>query len=158
RNFAGDQTGLLARERLPAPDCDVHVEWIKFDPETRPTYRLRRDQRGPAADEGVVHGLARPAIVQHRPPHAFNRLLRAVRGLGVLRAARDGPKGRLLAIAGPVALLADPIPTGFVLPLIITPTDYQALLGPDDLGADIETLFGKAFGHRRGAQRGMPDI
>ena len=45
-----------------------------------------------------------------------------------------------------------------MLPVIVAAADDQALLGPDDLGADGEALRDQALGDRRGVQRAVPDI
>ena len=97
--------------------------------------------------------VARLAVVEHRPAHALDRLLRAMNGFGVLAAARDRPERGLLAVAGPMAFGAHRVPAGLMLPVIIAAADDQPLLGPDDLRADGEALALQAVGNGRGLQR-----
>src|SRR5665213_3992363 len=63
-----------------------------------------------------------------------------------------------LRSARPVALLADGVPAGLVLPVIVAATDDQPLLGPDDLGADGEPFPRQAFRNGRCVKRAMPDV
>ena len=81
-------------------------------------------------------------IVQHRPAHAFDRLLGRMLGFGVLAAAADCPQRRLLTVAGPIALFANRVPAGLVLPMVVALAHDKALLGPDDLRADREAALG----------------
>src|SRR5205807_639574 len=90
--------------------------------------------------------------------HAFDRLLRAVHGLGVLTAARNGPERGLLAVPGPVALGPHGVPARLMLPVIVAAADDEALLGPDDLRPDGEALAGQALRDRGGMQGAVPDI
>jgi hypothetical protein len=73
-----------------------------------------------------------------------------VHGVRVLIPVGDLPQRRLLAITRPVtlALGADRIPAGFVLPVVIAAAQNQAVLGPDDLRPDGETGIHKALGKR----------
>ena len=48
-----------------------------------------------------------------------------------------------------MTFVPDGIPTRFVLPMVITASDHQALLRPDDLGADGEALLDQTLGDRR---------
>jgi hypothetical protein len=79
-------------------------------------------------------------------------------GFGVLPTGRNGPKRRLLAVPGPVALLSDSVPARLVLPMVVALAHYQALFGPDDLRPDRETALEETLGNNAGAQRPMPDI
>ena len=119
--------------------------------------RLGGDDRGPRSGERLVDRLAGRAVVQHRPAHALDRLLRAVDRRGVLVAARDRPERGLLAVAVPVALalLAHRVPAGLVLPVVVAAAEHQPLLGPDDLRADGEAAGDEALGDggRRAARR-----
>jgi hypothetical protein len=45
-----------------------------------------------------------------------------------------------------------------MLPVVVAAADDQALLGPDDLGADGKAMPLQALGYRRGMQRAMPDV
>ena len=81
----------FAGEGLPAPDGDIDVAGLEFHPQTDPAGRLRGDQGRAAAEERLVDGLAGLTVVEDRPAHALDRLLRAVFGLGVLILAGDTP-------------------------------------------------------------------
>src|ERR1019366_5064599 len=113
------KTRRHARERLPTSHRDIDVAWLQFHPQADSAGRLSSDQRRAAAEKWVIHRLAGIAVVLHRPSHAFDGLLGAVRGFGVLAAAGNGPKRCLLAIAGPMAFRAHRIPARFMLPVII---------------------------------------
>ena len=45
-----------------------------------------------------------------------------------------------------------------MLPVVVPAPEHQAVLGPDDLGADLEAAGGQALGHRRRVQGAVPDI
>ena len=79
-------------------------------------------------------------------------------GLRVIVLLRDSPERRLLAVAGPIALFANCVPAGLVLPMIIAAADDEARFRPDDLRPNGEALSGQAFGYRGGMQGAMPDI
>src|SRR5450759_3316770 len=98
------------------------------------------------------------AVVLHRPSHAFDGLLGAVGGFGVLAAAGNGPKRGLLAIAGPMAFRAHRIPARFMLPVVIAAAHYKSLLRPNNLRADAETLAYEALGDSRGVQGAVPNV
>src|SRR4029077_5568546 len=91
------ERGLLAGKCLPAPDRDIGISRIDLQAETAPPGRLPRDQGRAAAKERVVNRLARAAVIDDRPAHAFDRLLGAVDRFGILTAAGNSPKRRLLA-------------------------------------------------------------
>ncbi len=42
--------------------------------------------------------------------------------------------------------------------MIIAAADDEALLGPNDLGTDIEALANETFGHRRRVEGTVPDV
>src|SRR5258708_8536419 len=125
--------GGFSREGLPAADRYIDKQGIDFDAVANPSGRLRRNQRGAAAEKWFVNGLPRVAVVEHWPAHALDRLLGRMLGFRILPARRDSQKRGLFAVAGPVTFLAYGIPAGFVLPVIIAPAHDQALLGPNDL-------------------------
>ncbi len=152
------QDRLFAGECLPTADSDIDVERIKLDREADPTAGFSRDQGRAAAQEGLIDGVTRARVVQHRPAHALDRLLRAVLGLGVLLPARYVPERCLLPVAGPIAFFADGIPTRLVLPVVVASSDYEPLLGPDDLGADRKAVLLEALCNRPRVQRAMPDV
>src|SRR5262249_31792920 len=124
------------------------------------------NQRRSTSEEGVIHDVSAFCVVHDRSAHAFDGLLRTMLGIGVfdLSAARvavgDLPKGGLFAIAGPVACLTllDRVPAGFVLPVVVAARDYQPLLGPDDLRADVVAGLDQTLSHLRGENASMPDV
>jgi len=83
-----------------------------------------------------------------------------VDGFFVLILVGNLPKRGLLAVARPVTFagFAHGIPSGFVLPVVITAAQDQPLLGPDDLRPDGEASDFKTFGDRGCMQRAMLDI
>src|SRR5690606_30940331 len=103
--------------------------------------------------------LAGTGIVLDWALHALDRLLGAVTRL-VLLGLGDVPDGRLLAVAGPVALgaLLYGIPAGLMLPMVVAAREDQLALVPDDLAAELEAAGGKAIADHAGKQAGMPDI
>src|SRR5437763_4033049 len=149
---------LLAGERLPSADRYIDKQRIDFDAVTDPPGRLRRHQGGAATQKWLVDGLPRTTVIEHGPAHTLNRLLGRMRGLSVLSPRGDIPQRRLLAIAGPVALFANGVPAGFMLPMIVALTHNQSLLGPDNFGSDRKAHFDQAVGDRAGMQRPVPDI
>jgi hypothetical protein len=90
------ESRLLSGEGLPAAHRDVDVERIDLDRKTGAPDRFGCDQRGAAAEEGLVYGISSLTVVEHRPAHTFDRLLCAVDCVSVLPAARDRPKRCLL--------------------------------------------------------------
>src|SRR5262249_17261846 len=87
-----------------------------------------RGGQGRARAEGRgVSPLPRPAVVEDRPAHALDRLLRAVTpGLLALAVAErvvvcDGPDRALLAVAGPMPRCSPAyrVPAELVLPVIV---------------------------------------
>src|SRR5690606_18160533 len=94
-----------SRERLPPLDDDVAVARVDLHREADASDALRGDDGRAAAGEGLVDVIAALAVVDDRPAHALDRLLRAVCGRFVLvAAAADRPQGRLVARALPVSV------------------------------------------------------
>jgi hypothetical protein len=71
-------------------------------------------------------------------PHAFHL------PLGAMTGPSSGPDGRLLAVSPPVTPRGAPegIPTGPMLPMIMTSAERKAVLRPDDLGAHLKAPAG----------------
>src|SRR5205823_1952846 len=107
---------------------------------------LGGNQRRTGSQEWVVDHGAALGMVQERPAHQFDRLLRAVaRLLFVLVSPMgievfDFPYGTLGPVAAPVRLLAlaNRVPARFVPPMIIISPEDEVLLRPDDLGANLK--------------------
>jgi hypothetical protein len=137
------QDRLFAGEFLPALDRYVDIGRIDLHPEAGPAGSLRRDDSCPGSQERVVDCLARICVIDDRPRHAFDGLLRAVLGLGFLGLGANLPQGSLRAIPVPMPGLAFPdrIPARFVLPVIVAAADSEFWLGPDDLAADFEAAI-----------------
>jgi len=72
----------------------------------------------------------------------------------------DLPQSGLLSAARPMGLgaVADGVPTGFVLPMIVAPADRKVLLAPDDLRANIKFARPQAFGDLCAEEARMPDV
>jgi hypothetical protein len=85
---------------LPSRDRRGAIFRTEFDRVAAATGHFGRDDGGPAADERVINRIALQRVIEDRPAHALDRLLRAVAGVGA--AVRDLPEGDLLAIALPV--------------------------------------------------------
>ena len=132
-----------------------------------------------AGDEGIVRRVSAveiEAAVVEQVRHALHRLLRAVRRLGVLAAAGDGPERGLLggvllaprdlperrlaavAMPVPVAAGAHAVPAGFMRPVVMAAPEHECVLGPDDLRPELEAAGLEALRHGRGVQGAVPDI
>src|SRR5690606_16970145 len=130
--------GLLPRERLPARDDHVAVARLDLEPDARAPELLGRDDGRARAEERVIHNVVRSAVVADRAGHGLDRLLRAMgRRVLVAPAVVEVPDGRLRAVADPPAraALADRVPAGLVLPVVVPPADREPRLAPDDLRA-----------------------
>src|SRR4051812_3515069 len=121
---------LLAGEGLPAANSNVHKARLEFDTEANAVCRLRGYQRGSATEEGFIDELARVAVIEDRPAHAFDGLLRRMLCIGILSAGRDGPQRGLPAVAAPVAFLPNGVPARLMLPMVIALTHHQTFLSP----------------------------
>ena len=84
--------GLLAGECLPPADGEVDKSGFDLDRQADSIAGLGSDQRRAATQEGLIHRLARSRIIQHRSPHAFDRLLGRVLRLSILTVTRDAPE------------------------------------------------------------------
>ena len=113
-----EKARIQARECLPTSYGDVDVAWLQFHPQTNSAGRLGSYQRRATAEKWVINCLAWVAVVLNWPPHAFDGLLGAVRGFGVLAAAGNGPQRGLLAIAGPIAFGPRGVPAWLMLPMV----------------------------------------
>src|SRR5215472_11384827 len=76
--------GLLSSKILPALDCDITVYRADLDGVADAAGHLSGDDSSAGADERIVHSLPRIGVVFQRTAHAFDRLLGAVAGLGML--------------------------------------------------------------------------
>jgi hypothetical protein len=158
---------------MPPSDRDVDKERVDLNAQADPSTGLRRDQRGPAAQKRLVDRLLWAGVVQHGPPHALDRFLGSMFGFGVLPTGRNGPKRRLLAVPGPVALLSDSVPTGLVLPVVVAlahrtdPDRGCRVLDPLEFSPMIRvacrndgrgTLTSKTAGCDQGATKFLPQV
>jgi hypothetical protein len=89
---AAVQSGLLAREGLPAGHGYIDVRWLQFNRECDSRFFFASDDRRSRTGEGLVNCLAGIRVVSGRPTHAFDWLLRAVDGFGILIAVFDMPE------------------------------------------------------------------
>ncbi len=153
------QDRRLAREALPSDHRHVDVGRVELERVDAAPRHLAGDDRRAGADEGVVDGLPGRRVVGDRPPHALHRLLGAVPEAAVF-ARRDRPQRRLRAIARPATagVAAHRIPAGLVLPMIIAAAEREAVLGPDDLRADLEVAALQAGLDGRRELAGVPDV
>ena len=78
----------------------------------------------------------------------------------VVLAGMDVPKRRLLAVAAPVRhrRSSHRVPAWFVLPVIVAAAKRKPVLGPDDLGANIEADRRQRILHHAGVTAGVPDV
>ena len=152
----------------PFPACDRGLDVARFQVQREadaPQF-LSGDDRRAAAAKGVVDRLAGARVVRNRDLEETDGFLGAVPGdpvVGGARAAerievRDLPHRRLTAIAEPLARTAHGVPGRFVLPVIVTTTQREVLLPPDNLAADREAGRLQTGGDRRRLHRGMPDV
>ena len=65
----------FTRECLPPSYRDIDKDRINFDAEAHSPRRLRRDQRGAAAQKRLVDCFSDVAVVEDGTAHALNRLL-----------------------------------------------------------------------------------
>ena len=151
---------------LPAPDHEIHIPWIDVQPIAGPLGGFGRHQRRARAEEGIVDYVARDTIVQNRTAHECDRLLSAVSGCGFLPLSAKGievrnfPERRLGAVSAPVRVLlfSHCIPARLMLPVIITATQGEVLLGPDNLGANPQSRGFESSRHFAGMNTGMPHV
>src|SRR5450759_4969796 len=102
--------GLLARERFPPADGGLDVLGIDVYRVAGTPEFFGRDDRGAAAGERIVDGLARDGVVQDRDLEEAHRLLRRVSGDRVVGRTgatervevRDLPHSGLASIAAPL--------------------------------------------------------
>src|ERR1039458_9404161 len=134
-----EKVRIQAGECLPTSYGDVDVARLQFHAQADSAGCLGSDQRRATAEKWVINRLAGIAVVLHRPPHALDRLLSAVRGFGVLAAAGNGPQRGLLAIAGPIAFGPHGVPAWLMLPMVVAAAEHQLLLGPNDLRSEEHT-------------------
>ena len=139
------QACFASREILPAQNCDIAIGRRYLKGATNPACHLSSNDRSAGTAKRLIDRIAGCGIVLNRPLHALNGLLRRMSGFGFMRLVYL-PESRLLAVAGPMPglALADGIPAGLVLEVIVAPADGELLLGPDDLGADLEARSNEA--------------
>src|SRR6185295_12867964 len=133
-------------EELPSLHDDVDIGGVELETVAEAAGHLGRDQRRARAEERVVNRLAGPTVVFDRAAHALDRLLGAMppARLALPVAERvvvgDLPDRGLPAIALPLAglALAHRVPAGLVLPVIVASAEGEVLLGPDQLGAQLQ--------------------
>src|SRR5262245_14250882 len=78
----------------------------------------------------------------------------------VVLARPDVPERRLTPVRRPVAAapLAHRVPARLVLPVVVTARKREAILGPDDLRADLKARGLERGLHRASVPPGMPAI
>src|SRR6516225_3797266 len=153
-------------EELPALDDDIDIGGIEFEAEAEPAGHLGGDDAGARAEKRVIDHLAGPAVIDHRPAHAFDRFLGTVPpalfalAVAPRTAVGDLPNRGLAAIALPVAglTLAHCVPAGFMLPMVVTTAQREVLLAPDDLRARPQPAAGQTGGDHLTAQRAGPHV
>src|ERR1019366_10771447 len=92
--IAAGESGLLAREILPAAHDDVDIVGRQLDAETAARGHLRGDQRRAGSQEGLEDRFARHSMVQNRLHHQRRGLLRRMVDLHLVRPAHDELRGR----------------------------------------------------------------
>src|ERR1035437_984536 len=159
---------LLAAELLPPEHRHVDILRIDIHAVADSPGALGGDQGAATSQERVVASLPRARVVENRPAHEFDGLLRAVAGSFGFRCAlppkriqiRYLPDSRLRAIAAPVTSLASShrIPARLMPPVVRAARDGEVLLHPDDLGPDLESAGLQAQRHLGGVNARMPDV
>jgi len=120
---------LISCELLPTTHDDIDVSWIDIEAVAKAIRLLCGDQRCAGSEEGIVDDVTGSGIIEDRPAHQLDRFLRAVAG-GFFALTADRihvgnlPDCGLASIAAPMCRFADThcVPTGFVLPMIISAT------------------------------------
>ena len=136
----------LAGKRLPPCHRRLDMRGIDLHRVTGPPEFFGRDDRGAAATERVIDGVARPGVVHDRDLKEADGFLRAVPGDGVVGRAgaaegvevRDLPDRRLPPIPAPVARAAHGVPRGLMPPVVVSATEREVRLAPDDVAANGE--------------------
>jgi hypothetical protein len=113
---------VFSGELLPPEHGHVDIPWIDLYAEADSADALGCNQAAAASKEWVIASLPWTRVVQNRPPHDFDRFLRAMAGRFVFHGGvptkriqiRYFPDGCLLAIAAPASGPAFPhrIPAG----------------------------------------------
>src|SRR5712672_2340115 len=153
-------------EALPASHHHIDITGVELDTVADAAGHFGRDQARAGAEKRVIDRLAGPAVVGDRAAHAFDRLLGAMPPvlLALPVAERivvgDLPDCRLRAVALPVArlALAHGVPAAFVLPMIMAAAQDEVLLGPDDLGAELQPAGGQIGGDNIAVQSPVPYV
>src|SRR5579862_3506552 len=131
---------FLAGQLLPALDDHIDVLRIQLDAVADALGYLRGSECGPAAKKRLVNQLATLGVVQDRPPHQLNRLLRRVIKFRFFRSAHDElrrrriPDRRVLAgFAEPGCVLLSNVPARLVLEPVMGSRKDRPTLVPDYL-------------------------
>src|SRR5262249_3823722 len=137
------QHGFFATELLPALADDIRVPWIDLD-QSRPAFSaLTGNQGGPGAGKWVQDNAAALAAVRHRPLHQLHGLGRWM--LPIRHGPRDEPDVTLILRAAPVVVRAftPPVQDGFILALIVCPSQREMAFGPDHEGGPVAAGVGE---------------
>src|SRR5205085_8943863 len=117
----------------------IHIARVNLHRIADPLERFRRHERGPRSKERVVYDLALFKMIQNRLAHQLYGLLGPMSRRCFLAAAEgiqitDLPQGRLRSIPSPRcgAIATHRIPGRLVLPMIVSTTESEVLLSPDD--------------------------
>src|SRR5215831_1515804 len=153
-------------EGLPASHDDIDIGRADLKAAADAAGHFGGDQARARTEKRVIDQLAGPAVVDNRPAHALDRLLRGVPpALFALAIAKrivvgDLPHGGLLATPLPVAslALAHRVPAGFMTPMVVASAQCEMRLGPDDLSAQLEPAGGQIATDHVAVQRPVPDI
>src|SRR5205085_8829976 len=152
-------------EELPAAHDDIDIGGVELETAADPAGHFGGDHAGARAEKRVIDRLARPAVVDDRAAHAFDRLLGAVSGTRLALVIAEGvvvgdlPDRRLRAVALPVAGLAFAhcVPANLVLPMVIAAAQGEVLLGPHDLCANLKAAGRKTGDDDIAVQSPVPD-
>src|ERR1700730_8774464 len=153
-------------EELPASHDDIEISGADLQTVADAAGHFGRDQTRAGAEKRVIDCLAGAAVVGDRAAHAFDRLLGAVPpALLALPVAErvvvwEFPGRRLGAVALPMAglALAHGVPTGLVLPVVITAAQGEVLLDLDDLSAQLQPAGSEAGSNDVAVQSSVPNI
>ena len=92
----------LTRHRLKPRNRHIAITRINFHRVANALGSLRCDDRRAAAAEGFINHIAGFAVVQHRAPHAFHWLLRAMHRRHILITSAYRPERCLVACTLPM--------------------------------------------------------
>src|SRR5579862_85389 len=131
---------FLTGQLLPPLHDHIDILWIQFNAVAHALAYFRGSECSPTAQERLINQFATLGVVQDRPPHQLDRLLRRVIKFRFFRAAHDEFRGwripdrRVLAgFAEPGCVLLSNVPARLVLEPVMGSRKDRPTLVPDYL-------------------------